>query len=246
MLTSPPCDSFEQQDWPRLRNYFPSYERFWQLHVVPLRRTGGIHIRSGLDPDLEHLAMNHYTTFKELAGALKVLETLQNLEKSSPSVENYYANLQRAGEVALKTISRFRSIYEKCTGHQTQINDQRIDGVCKRVGPYRNYLHDHELPMVHEDGEFLISVPSMVKRYATWSELGDAPRNHRVPIEQQLWKDFMALSSAIEECWKQMLSSENTGALLSCQTYQGLQKAGRDPSGGIIQRTVLSSNVQER
>lgn len=59
----------EKATWPLLRDFFPRYETFWHIHTVPLRSTGSIHPRRGIDEDFEFLAMQHYSLYVNLVNA---------------------------------------------------------------------------------------------------------------------------------------------------------------------------------
>jgi hypothetical protein len=50
-------DGVEKSTRACLRNFFPHYETFWQIHVVPLRDIGSIHARRGIDENFDFLAM---------------------------------------------------------------------------------------------------------------------------------------------------------------------------------------------
>lgn len=54
-------DQVEQETWAKLEQYLSKYELVWRTLVVPLRATGSIYLRSGVDEDLETFAMNNYT-----------------------------------------------------------------------------------------------------------------------------------------------------------------------------------------
>ena len=50
-------DHVEQETWSRLEPYLSKYELVWRTLVVPLRVTGSIYLRPGIDADLETFAM---------------------------------------------------------------------------------------------------------------------------------------------------------------------------------------------
>jgi hypothetical protein len=54
-------DAIEKATWPALALFFPHYEEFWTIHLAPLRSTGSIHPRRGIDDDFQFLAMQHYS-----------------------------------------------------------------------------------------------------------------------------------------------------------------------------------------
>jgi hypothetical protein len=74
-------DRYERLWWPLLEKEFPEYERFWLRHIVPL--TNRINLQVGhsdskwiafrddpnVNPDLEKMAMAHYSVFYYLARA---------------------------------------------------------------------------------------------------------------------------------------------------------------------------------
>src|SRR4029077_936918 len=42
-------DAIEKATWAALAPFFPHYEEFWRIHLVPLRSTGSMHPRRGLN-----------------------------------------------------------------------------------------------------------------------------------------------------------------------------------------------------
>ena len=62
-------DAIEKATWPALALFFPRYEEFWTIHLAPLRSTGSIHPRRGIDDDFQFLAMQHYSLYVTLGKA---------------------------------------------------------------------------------------------------------------------------------------------------------------------------------
>src|SRR5579863_8662199 len=91
-------DVMERATWPLLKDFFPHYEEFWQIHIVPLRCAGSIHPRRGINEDFEFLAMQHYSLYVNLGKAYARIfdpEALTNYEFP----DDVYAVLQRVAEL---------------------------------------------------------------------------------------------------------------------------------------------------
>ncbi len=67
-------DHFEQVAWPLIQEDFPDYEVFWSKFVVPTTCRESVpkehrlwlHFKRDVDPDVQRIAMAHYTIFRSL------------------------------------------------------------------------------------------------------------------------------------------------------------------------------------
>jgi hypothetical protein len=196
-------DDLEKQMWNSIQPYFGCYERFWRMHVVPLRQTGFIYLRDGLDPEFEMLAMCHYSCFVNLGRALYKIDTKTDDFKFS---EEIYANLQRAAELALKVVETFRSIHTDCMGFAPPLNIARLEKALDKLKQYRNTLHDPlRATAKDEHGIRLIPRREHLDKYHLWTSVmyqGDA--NDFVSVETQLRQDFAMLGSVLQSIWREM------------------------------------------
>src|SRR3989338_2364067 len=76
-------DQFEKDFWPLfIKDQFPSYEKFWQKFVFPLRQEGSIHFQSGTE-SLHKIKQNHliaqlnYVTIRHLIRCFEILLLLE-------------------------------------------------------------------------------------------------------------------------------------------------------------------------
>lgn len=74
-------DDAERLGWPLLEDKFPNYEVFWSKFIVPMScrevlpqgHPRWVQFRKGVDPDLQRIAMSHYTIFRSLLFVLEVI-----------------------------------------------------------------------------------------------------------------------------------------------------------------------------
>ena len=91
-------DAIEKATWAALAPFFPHYEEFWRILLVPLRSTGSMHPSRGIDDDFQFLAMQHYSLHVTLGKAYeRILEPEAIASKSTrmpaPAVNPTKANL---------------------------------------------------------------------------------------------------------------------------------------------------------
>ncbi len=78
-------DRFERLWWPLLEKDFPQYERFWLKHIIPLTnridpdidandpKWIGFRDDDNIKPEIESMAMAHYSVFYHLARATLII-----------------------------------------------------------------------------------------------------------------------------------------------------------------------------
>jgi hypothetical protein len=232
-------DGIEKTTWPLLRDFFPHYETFWQIHIVPLRSTGSIHPRRGIDEDFEFLAMQHYSLYVTLGKAYaRILgkEAFFNLEFP----DDLYAQLQRVAELALKVVERFENIFHGCLKKKVKVDTRSITQLIDRVDGYRNLIHTQFLA-VHADpsGRLLVPRPEKLDQYPKWTDvLYHARAEDFVDVHKQLISDFSALCSALENTWKSLC--ELSKQLVDNKVYR--EKQARGESVQVVNLTVPSAS----
>jgi hypothetical protein len=219
-------DDIEKNAWEPLRPFSLFYERFWRTHVYPLRCHDSIHFRNGIDEQFETLAMNHYTTFANLARAHQKISTKSEDFKFS---EEIYANLQRAAEVAMKTVDAFRKLYRECLQTSPKVSTEGLAIIEESFRIYRNILHDPVLATVKdEDGVRLIPRRDKMDKYRRWTAaMYDRNLKDFVPVEKQLKDDFAKLSSSLQSAWKEMEGASKL--LVKSPRYIKRRDAGESP-----------------
>ncbi len=196
-------DQLERETWTMLEPYLSKYEIVWRTHVVPLRDTDTIHMRFGIDADLETFAMNNYTAYVNMARALKKIETNADDLKYA---EEIWANLQRAVEVAKNAAAVFSKVYSECTRKDARINTQQLESAEVSVKPYRNRLH-HPIPATLKDEHSTRLIPKRDKleKYSHWTKvMYDRDLSDFVPVESQLRDDFSRVCSSLQDHWTQI------------------------------------------
>jgi hypothetical protein len=230
-------DAIEKATWPFIRNYFPHYETFWQIHIVPLRSADSIHPRRGIDEDFEFLAMQHYSLYVNLGNAYKKIQGTEGEPLASPGFpDEIYGILHRAAELAVKVVGRFEKIFDECLGRNVQVDTSRIQSLMARIVRYRNLIHQ-ELPAVQVDatGRLLIPRPEKLEKYARWTDVLYRPRAEDfVDVGRQLMNDFCALCSALESTWKSLCE-------LSKQLSESRQYLRRRAQGESVPVVSLTS-----
>lgn len=218
-------DDLEKESWPDLKQYFPAYEVFWQLNVYPLRSSGIVLLREGLDTEMERMAIVHYSTYVNLArGSGKI----QNRSEDFKYFEEIYANLYRASEMAGETIAKFCTLYKKCVKREITIHSDKLQKVSSRLKLYRNLIHGN-IFATRRDSSGRRRIPKVEKLddYELWSCMRSSNQlSDFVDAEEQLWRDFKSLCSALQDSWKDMLTASKV--LLNNAEYIKLLRSGRD------------------
>ena len=118
-------DRYEKKYAAYLSSAFPNCEKFWQVYVVPLTKriegypnnlTKNINLRDGADSDLENIANLHYSMFMNLAFAHLHLET-----KIESSIENIYAHIGSACDLAEAVIENLYILLMECQGNKVAL-----------------------------------------------------------------------------------------------------------------------------
>jgi len=218
-------DDLEKESWDDLKQYFPAYEVFWQLHVYPLRSSGIVYLREEIDNEMERMAIFNYSTYVSLARGFRKIKS--KLEDFKYFVE-LYANLFRASELAGKTIAQFCLIYEKCLKKKITIHTKKIEKVSNRLRLYRNLIHGNILATRrNEAGKRFIPKAEKLEDYELWSRMRSSNQpSDFVDAEEQLWGDFKSLCSALQDSWKEMCQA--SASLLTNADYMQRLRSGRD------------------
>lgn len=209
-------DDLEKEMWNSLQPFFGSYEKFWRIHVVPLRQNGFIYLKHGIDPEFETLAMCHYSCFVNLGRAIQKIDSKADDFKFS---EEIHANLQRAAELAFKVVEIFRAIHFDCMGFLPSLDIAKLEKALDKLKKYRNNLH-HPLRATAKDehGIRLIPTREHLDKYHLWtSVMYEGNRNDFVSVEAQLRQDFAMLCSVLQSTWKEMENA--SGALVASPKY---------------------------
>ena len=98
-------DQIERDNWEVLQPYIHRYEIVWRLLVEPLRSSGSIYLRDGIDETFEEFAMCHYTTYVNLARALEKIDSCADDFKFA---EEIWANLKSSAQLSIFSRARAR------------------------------------------------------------------------------------------------------------------------------------------
>jgi hypothetical protein len=232
-------DAMEREWWPQLQPYVSKYEVLWRMHVEPLRSRGSIHLRDGIDKDFEIFAMNHYTSYVNLARAF---DKIERRSEDLKYAEEIWSNLQRAAEVAINATNAFTNIYRECTRAEPRVNTAKLLNVLQSIKEYRNLLHD-PMPGTAKDshGTRLIPRRDKMEKYFLWTTV----MYHRddsdfVPVETQLREDFAHLSGVLQDLWSQVEDASHR--LATNREYLTRRAAGSasTPSASVLNPLAAS------
>lgn len=228
-------DAVEKATWPALAPFFPHYEEFWRFHLVPLRTTGSIHPRRGIDEDFEFLAMQHYSLYVTLGYAYeRILGNQASASIAFP--DDIYALLQRVGELAQKVVQRFEQLFYECLREKADVDTLGLRKLVDRIDSYRNLIHQEFLAVQCDaSGRIFVPKPEKLERYRKWTDvLYHAREEDFVDVHKQLIDDFRALCSGLETTWK--ILCQHSVRLHASKTY--LKKQGRGESVPLVSFTV--------
>ncbi len=227
-------DAMEREWWPQLQPYVSKYEVLWRMHVEPLRSPGSIYLRDGINKDFEIFAMNHYTTYVNLARAFDKIESGSEDLKYA---EEIWSNLQRAAEVAINATNAFTNIARECTRADPRVNTAKLLQVEQSIKDYRNLLHE-PMPGTVKDsgGTLLIPRRDLLEKYFLWTTV----MYHRddsdfVPVETQLRDDFGRLCAVLQDLWSQI--EDASRRLVTNREYLTRRAAG---SASTLSASVLN------
>jgi hypothetical protein len=218
-------DDLERESWPDLKMYFPGYEVFWRLHVHPLRSSGSVFLREGLDEDLERMAIFHFSTYVSLA---RGFSKIKNRSEDFKYFEEIYANLFRASELAGETIHQFCLVYRQCLKNEIAIHTEKLVKVSAQLRVYRNLIHGNILATLRDsEGRRIIPKADRLDDYELWSRMRSSTQlSDFVDAEKQVWIDFRSLCSALQDSWKEMCGASDT--LLKNADYVKRSRSGKN------------------
>ncbi|SRR6266567_659275 len=223
-------DQIERDNWDLLKPYIHRYEIVWRLLVVPLRSSGSIYLRDGIDEMFEEFAMCHYTTYVNLARALEKIDSSADDFKFA---EEIWANMHRAAEVATKAVAAFRAIYKDCImpPRNPSVNTRRLEKMEGSLKKYRNTLHDPMIGTAKEYGIRLLPRRELLQKYHRWTSIMYRRKpQDLVPVNSLLRSDFAALCSTLQNVWKEIETA--VGDLLENEAFVKRRSAGISPSTG--------------
>ena len=230
-------DKYELSFWRHLQGLVPSYETFWQIHVFPLRTPGQIGLRSGLDPELETLAILNYSTFFTLGRARHKIFVKPERYKY---VEEQYASLQRACELGIKLVGAFNVLVESLPGHSSKVSSAELDDfINARLNDYRNLLHDELLATLKdEQGQRFIPKYDAIDKYRKWTAvMYGADGDDFAVAESQLKKDFLATCSRLEDLWTALCAASEE--IINTSEFRRRQAQG-EPQYNVSNRIAAS------
>jgi hypothetical protein len=218
-------DYLEKFAWPNfLQSEFPSYEMFWQKHVVPLtNRPIDIHFKSDAElakdgKNAEDIAIGqlHYTILKHLCLAYQ-----QRLVKSVNEFTIFIGLMSLCGaqDVAFELLERSNNrgyyhpwLEESIKGDPPSGQDAQREW--KKANQYplqdiRNYrnklIHGRILPTIKDYNNTYLPAPHVVDKYCDWRNVTNPTKVLLIPKG-----DFLTAKSIIDVAWKQTINYLDT------------------------------------
>jgi hypothetical protein len=223
-------DQIERDNWEVLKPYIHRYEIVWRLLVKPLRSSGSIYLRDGIDGTFEEFAMCHYTTYVNLARALEKIDRCADDFKFA---EEIWANMHRAAEVAIKAVAAFRAIYKDCImpRRNPSVNTGQLEKMEGSLKKYRNTLHDPMIGTAKEHGVRLLPRRELLQKYHRWTSIMYRRQPEDFASANSLLRsDFAALCSTLQNVWKEIETA--IGDLRENETFVKRRSAGVSTTTG--------------
>jgi hypothetical protein len=234
-------DALERSTWTSVRDLFPHYEEFWQVHLLPLRGPMSIQPRRGIDEDFEFLAMFHYSTYVNVQRAIEKSRNAEDGGFRFP--DEVYLRLYAAAELGFKVVEQFWRIHEACLGEKPDVSSEPLRHLMGTFGKYRNLVHE-QVPAVCSDAYSNVTMPrrEKIEDYRKWTTvLYDAKPEDFISVQVQVNNDLHALCSALEDAWKKMCRL--SGRLTSNTDYLSRRGAGETSRAPVRENMLTSSNT---
>ncbi len=210
-------DDREKRAWSLfLQSEFPSYERFWLKHVVPLtKRPASIHLKDDAtlgaerktDEDIA-IAQLHYTILKHLLWAQQARQT-QPVDEFTLFVG--LSSLTGAQDVAFELLQRYtnRGKYDpwteskakvKTSGQEARADWQKANAhPLQSVRGYRNKLiHGRTPPAIVDAGGVRLPAIQAVDKYCDWRLVTNPAKAASIPSA-----DFDYASRILTIAWNE-------------------------------------------
>lgn len=210
-------DPREKTAWSLfLQVEFPSYERFWLKHVVPLTtRPFGIHFKddaslasSGKTQEDLAIAQLHYTLLKHLLGAHQARQA-QAFDEFTLFVG--LSSLYGAQDVAFELLQRYtnpgkyapwaesrRKSRPSLSGQDAREHWQKANGYpLQDIREYRNKLiHGRTPPALFDAGGIRLPAIVAVDKYCDWRTVTDPSKVSAIPAS-----DFEYAQVILQRAW---------------------------------------------
>lgn len=218
-------DSVEKYYWPIfLENRFPSYEKYWQLRIVPLtNRPKNINFKS--DSELQKLGFNdediclaqlHYTFFRHMARSFDICRCLESKEHDlfdSDYLSEGFFHIVAAQDVAFEFLQRLKkpgfydpwAAKKKESTNKTEASMEARNAWKKEnheplndIRQYRNHLtHGRIIPKMIQNSKIYMPRIGYESKYIDWR----ASNNHGADFS-----DFEAINVILNIAWEKTIS----------------------------------------
>lgn len=204
-------------------------------HAYTLRGADG-RVRADIDERLELMAQEHYKCFLSLSIAQGGIDDEAHPERS-------FSSLQNAANRAKEVIRLFNDVCATCLPDDFDpIDPSAFAEYCRGIAKYRNCVHEDVMGMILIQGRRYLPKPEFLEKYRRWSRLQGAPASDFELLRDVLSVRFTALTDLLEGYWRPML--DRSPAVLTSPAYLQLLPAQAEATNVVMQRFVLSSNVQ--
>ncbi|HPR58596.1 MAG TPA: hypothetical protein PK915_09530 [Bacteroidales bacterium] len=218
-------DSVEKYYWPIfLEDRFPSYEKYWQLRIVPLtNRPKNINFKS--DSELQKLGFNdediclaqlHYTIFRHMARSFEICKHLESKEHDlfySDYLSEGFYHIVAAQDVAFEFLQRLKktSFYDPWASKKKEsLSNKEASFEARRtwikenheplneIRQYRNNItHGRIIPKMIQNSKIYMPRIGYESKYLDWRTLNE----HGTKLS-----DFDAIDVILNVAWERTIS----------------------------------------
>lgn len=203
-------DPHERRAWFRyLKNEFPSYEPFWQTHVVPLtNRPIDGHFKSdselprGKGPQDICIAQLCYTTLRHLLRCHELKSKCKNIDafieammRLSAALDCAFELFERLGNSGYDPWDEIKGkqAREKCRKHLRADYKEKIDP----VRYYRNHLVHGRLCLVIEGN--IVPKLGVEQKYLDWRKVTQG-------VSATVKQDFVTMTEVLQQGWQRVIT----------------------------------------
>jgi hypothetical protein len=222
-------DDFEKHYWNQfVVNEFPSYEKYWSSHIVPMtNRPVNLHFKcssqltsEGFTSDDICKAQLHYTIFRHLVRAFEIKKNLinktQTILDTDLLAEGLY-HIAGAQDVAFEFLQRVKepnhfdpwAPKKKASTTNQPASKEAIDKWKKNnsypmqnIRDYRNHLtHGRMAPSIQSPPKVLLPKIGLENNYLDWRLVTD----WNTSAAQRALLNFDTLDNLLTDAWKKTL-----------------------------------------
>lgn len=214
-------DILEKKYWDKfIEKDFPSYERYWQVHITPLtNRPHNVHFKNKEElkkinkgENDVYLAQLHYTILKHLVRVFDILEPLEifQYDKYFEGITRICSALDVADEFLERNFNPEKYKPWNIYSGEAARKKWKDSNKNKNIRHYRNYLmHCPLLPSFHG---ILYPKIEHQDKYYKWISLSNPKEDNKIDFDttfnilKNIWNKVLKY---LEENWKKLLKQND-------------------------------------